>query len=405
MGFGQTREFKMTDVMPETKRIKSDRLTDNINEAPLEPLLKWAGGKEKELKYILPNLPGQINNYYEPFVGGGAVFTAIKHAGHYFINDLSFELIGMYRNIAGQNDVFFNYVKAIDETWNRAYAFFEEEKTLVDLYLRYRQGLLTRDGLKMEIECFCADKRQEITEILDIDFFLYKDILVSELTVNLFRKMSRMKVLELEKHLLPRQDLLDNIETAVKSAVYMYFRHLYNDKNIMKDDTDLHCALFLFIRNYAYSGMFRYNGKGDFNVPYGGIGYNGKSLTRKLAYYKSGKLLAHLGRTDIENLDFEKFLRSHNPSEDDFVFLDPPYDSEFCTYVQNEFTRLDQERLARYMIEECRAKWMLIIKNTDFIYNLYKRKGVNIRMFDKEYLVSFMNRNNKKVKHLLITNY
>ena len=58
-----------------------------------------------------------------------------------------------------------------------------------------------------------------------------------------------------------------------------------------------------------------------------------------------------------------------------------------------------------FMIKECKAKWMLIIKNTDFIYDLYNKDGINIRTFDKEYLVSFMNRNEKKVTHLLITNY
>ena len=57
------------------------------------------------------------------------------------------------------------------------------------------------------------------------------------------------------------------------------------------------------------------------------------------------------------------------------------------------------------MINECRAKWMMIIKNTEFIYGLYNKDGINISMFDKEYLVSFMNRNDKKVTHLLITNY
>ena len=48
---------------------------------------------------------------------------------------------------------------------------------------------------------------------------------------------------------------------------------------------------------------------------------------------------------------------------------------------------------------------MMIIKNTDFIYGLYAVDGINIRVFDKEYLVSFMNRNDRKAKHLLITNY
>ena len=48
---------------------------------------------------------------------------------------------------------------------------------------------------------------------------------------------------------------------------------------------------------------------------------------------------------------------------------------------------------------------MLIIKNTDFIRDLYTDRGFTVESFDKKYLVSFMNRNDKKVEHLLITNY
>jgi len=47
---------------------------------------------------------------------------------------------------------------------------------------------------------------------------------------------------------------------------------------------------------------------------------------------------------------------------------------------------------------------MLIIKNTPFIYDLYSKAKLNISAFEKKYLVSFMNRNNKDVKHLLIKN-
>ena len=49
---------------------------------------------------------------------------------------------------------------------------------------------------------------------------------------------------------------------------------------------------------------------------------------------------------------------------------------------------------------------MLIIKNTDFIYSLYSNTpGIYIASFDKKYAVSFMNRNNRNVTHLIITNY
>ena len=56
----------------------------NILSKRLSSLIKYPGGKEKELKYILPNLPIKINNYYEPFVGGGAVYFAV-HAENYLI--------------------------------------------------------------------------------------------------------------------------------------------------------------------------------------------------------------------------------------------------------------------------------------------------------------------------------
>lgn len=151
--------------------------------------------------------------------------------------------------------------------------------------------------------------------------------------------------------------------------------------------------------------MFRYNDDGDFNVPYGGIAYNSKTMKKKLDYYRSKPLLRHFADADIDNKDFEQFLRERDPQENDFIFLDPPYDSEFSTYVQNEFSRKDQRRLAEYLVNECKAHWMMVIKHTDFIYDLYNKDGINIRTFDKEYLVSFMNRNNRKAEHLIITNY
>ena len=86
------------------------------------------------------------------------------------------------------------------------------------------------------------------------------------------------------------------------------------------------------------------------------------------------------------------------------MFLDPPYDTEFSTYAGNEFGKKDQIRLRDYL-KNTKAKFMLIIKNTDFIYNLYNQDGFFIKSFDKKYLVSIKNRNDKDVEHLIITNY
>lgn len=369
----------------------------------LQPIIKWPGGKEKELKYILPNAP-TFRRFFEPFVGGGSVFMSVQ-AKEYFINDFSSELISLYRYIASTDKRFFAYVEMMDGSWEKALKFFNENKVLVDMYKDYRENKLTKEMLKGLVHDFCKRNERELLLIISEEFVSYSCILLKETEKNLFRKMVRMRELELKKHTLPDKDLLDNIETAIKSAVYMNYRFMYNDKTIERKNPCLHTALFFFMRNYAYSGMFRYSNKGDFNVPYGGIAYNRKLMAKKLNYYRSESLLKHFADTQIYSLDFEAFLRETNPSKDDFVFLDPPYDSEFSTYAQNAFTHDDQERLAHYMIYECKAKWMMIIKNTDFIYELYNKKGINIRTFDKEYLVSFMNRNDKKVTHLLITNY
>lgn len=386
--------FKTKEEMDYTRR--------NIHSG-LQPIIKWPGGKEKELKYILPNLPN-FDRYFEPFVGGGSVYMAVQ-AKEYYINDFSFELISLYKYIATSDKAFFHYVELIDKSWRNALNFFNENKILVELYLQYRNAKISKDELKSKISLFCKDKKNDILNIIDKTFYSHTCILLKEMEINLFRKMQRMRELEIKKHILPEKDILDNIETAIKSAVYMNYRNLYNDSNIIKCDKAMHCALFFFIRNYAYSGMFRYSSKGEFNVPYGGIAYNSKVISKKLNYYRSIPLLSHFATTHIYNLDFELFFREMQPNENDFIFLDPPYDTEFSTYAQNAFSKADHERLANYMINECKAKWMLIIKNTDFIYGLYNVKGINIRTFDKEYIVSFMNRNNKKATHLLITNY
>lgn len=205
----------------------------------------------------------------------------------------------------GTKKEFFDLACAIDNTWAEAEAFFHRHAELVDLYLAFRNDHITREGMREGVRQFCMGNKEEIEQIPDGPLRTLPSILLKEMDTNLFRKMSRMKVLEQQKHLLPEADLRDNIETAIKSAIYMDLRALYNTPSL---SPVLHCALFLFIRNYAYSGMFRYNDKGQFNVPYGGIAYNAKSMRKKLDYYRSIPLLAHFRSAHIYNMDFEQFL-------------------------------------------------------------------------------------------------
>lgn len=64
------------------------------------PVLKWAGGKTQLLGPITRALPPRIRTYFEPFVGGGAVFFAMA-AGHRFeravLGDRNPDLMAVYR--------------------------------------------------------------------------------------------------------------------------------------------------------------------------------------------------------------------------------------------------------------------------------------------------------------------
>lgn len=69
-----------------------------INQARAYPFLKWAGGKRAVIPEIARVLPENFNTYYEPFLGGGAVFfgldSCIRDA---YLSDLNAELMLTYR--------------------------------------------------------------------------------------------------------------------------------------------------------------------------------------------------------------------------------------------------------------------------------------------------------------------
>jgi len=67
-----------------------------------EPILKWAGGKRQLLPEILPRLPAKIRTYYEPFVGGAAVFFALaaeKRFERALLGDTNTDLVWLYQVI------------------------------------------------------------------------------------------------------------------------------------------------------------------------------------------------------------------------------------------------------------------------------------------------------------------
>lgn len=368
----------------------------------MQTLLKWPGGKGRELKFILPEIPSVIDNYYEPFFGGGAVYFGLdKVNGLYYVNDVSEELINFYQSIKEQNSTFFQHLNLLNSNWDCIAEFFaDDEDQIIKMYDCFFKDSQTKKEIKDFINSIAFNLSSQLEKNKN-----RQSILEIEINKSFFNKFKRTKSIEMKKGRLPEEDLRKIFLSAFKSAFYTYVRKLYNYPSELVVSKQEYNAIFLFIRMYCYSGMFRYNAQGKFNVPYGGIGYNNNSLKKKIDYYSSSKLVKRFEKTSFENFDFEKFFSCKSLSSNDFIFLDPPYDSEFSTYAQNEFVRNDQIRLAKFLLNDVKAKWMLVIKSTEFILSLYKNKNLNISAVDKKYNVSFMDRNVKDVTHLIIRNY
>jgi DNA adenine methylase len=66
------------------------------------PIVKWVGGKTKLLPELLARKPAKFNRYFEPFLGGAAMFFALK-PNDAVLGDMNAALIGMYQAVA--NDV------------------------------------------------------------------------------------------------------------------------------------------------------------------------------------------------------------------------------------------------------------------------------------------------------------
>lgn len=372
----------------------------------MQPLIKWPGGKSKEYAEI-KNLIPKHTRYIEPFFGGGAIFFKLQPKKA-IINDICEELIEFYRFVKGENDKkeFKNYLYDYVDNWEKIPKYIKIFKNdFVQLYNEYKDEKKSEKEVREIITEKLRAKEDQFNGLFSQKFSLEPNHLLQEITKNLISKMGRIKKIEKDRGVLPDGDLHKNIETAFRSGFYMHFRDVMN-KNGEKYKTSLAKKIsnYYFIREFCYASMFRFNANGDFNIPYGGMAYNNKDFRSKVDYIFSNEVGDTFKNTKILNTDFEKIFLRKDLNENDFIFLDPPYDSDFSDYEKKSFDKKDQERLAKYLYTT-KANFILIIKNTPFILNLYRnKKRIKIDKFDKTYLYNVKGRNDREVEHLVIYN-
>lgn len=279
-------------------------------------MLKYRGGKAKEIPELLKFVPEEYDKYVEPFFGGGALYFHLEPSKA-IVNDLNVGLMDFYRGVRDNYD-------------------------------------LVRSDLA---------KMQELYEKNRSDF-------------------------EALKSLSPEERVLDKNE-----AEYYRMRDMFNG---LTEREYSWAALYFYINKTSYSGMIRYNKKGEFNVPYGRY----KHLNTACVSERHSALLKN---ALVMSGDYQSVFDLC--SSDDFVFLDPPYDCVFSDYGNPElggsFSRQEHQRLAEAFFD-LPCKCLLVIGKTDLTVSLYD--GHIVHEYGKEYAVNIRNRFKSSSKHILVTN-
>ncbi len=163
---------------------------------------------------------------------------------------------------------------------------------------------------------------------------------------------------------------------------YLDFRDYYNKHQ--DNITDLYTLTF-----YSFSNLIRFNGKSEFNMPYGNRCFCQKHKEQMIEWCD---MLKHKNIAVCCN-DYKDILKSDNLGENDFVYVDPPYYNTLAIYNEKHETdawTIDSDCELFDILEDLdrkNIKWGMS--------NVFVNKG-NVN----EHLIKWCEENNWYVYHL-----
>jgi DNA adenine methylase len=214
---------------------------------------------------------------------------------------------------------------------------------------------------------------------------------------------SKAVISDVHKELI---DFYNSIKKGKGEEIYNFMKANPNEEEkyyLIRDNMDVRTELdnakrFYYLRKTCFRGMMRYNKDGKFNIPYG------RYKTINYEELKNTNYKKVFENTTVLNTGFETIFEQYNDSSN-FMFLDPPYDSEFTDYGYCKFGRNEQIKLAN-LFKTTRIRCLMIIGKTDFISELYK--DYIVEEYDKKYKFKlYKGRVGDEIntKHLVIKNY
>ena len=197
---------------------------------------------------------------------------------------------------------------------------------------------------------------------------------------------------------------LNNHETNHSEEHYFNIRNLDRDKTKFKKLADYkRAARTIYLNKACFNGLYRVNSKNEFNVPFNKKEkvntYDGENLGIIHSYF-------NFNNVKMLNCDFAEAIK--NAKKGDFVYFDPPYDSEtstFNSYTENGFGKEEQIRLCELFkdLDKKGVKCMLSNHNTKFFNELYE--GFNIYVIEAKRNINANGKKRGKVEELIVTNF
>ena len=104
-------------------------ITDESRDSvPAKPFIKWVGGKRSILPQLLARMPKEYGDYVEPFVGGGALFFAVRPK-RAFLSDVNLHLVVAYGAVRDNVEEVIRLLKRHEDRHSKAY-YLEARKRL-----------------------------------------------------------------------------------------------------------------------------------------------------------------------------------------------------------------------------------------------------------------------------------
>ena len=198
--------------------------------------------------------------------------------------------------------------------------------------------------------------------------------------------------------------VLNHYEKEHCEEFYYDIRNKDRNKNAYRRLSDYtRAARTIYLNKACFNGLYRVNSKNEFNVPFG--------KKERVNTYDGGNLITvsnYLTMNDVEilSVDFEESVK--NAKKGDFIYFDPPYDSEtstFNSYTEDGFGKDEQIRLAKVFKElDSRGCYVMLSNhNTSLINDLYK--NFNIHVIEAKRNINSNGKKRGKVKEVIITNF